>query len=127
MEDLLKIEIAGKLYTCKFGMYAIKLIVEKRNISLTEFFDLFQDVEGIKGFDLLVDLIYAGAKNFQLINDKDEALNYYKLYDDFQTLHPDKSMDIMNAFMQTTINGKTLQSSLDELDQEVKESSSKKK
>jgi hypothetical protein len=119
MEDLLKIEIGETKYTCKFGMYAIKLICDKRKISLTEFWELFVNLnEELAAYDVMVDLLYAGVKNYQLINGLDEDINYHQLYNDFGQVDDAKGLLILNAFGATTYKGKKLVESSEQLDQQ---------
>lgn len=127
MKGLLNLEIDGTKVVAQFGMYAIKLLTEKRNISMNEIGDLFNGVDddAIKATDLMVDLLYAGISNYNLINEIDEKVNYYDLYNSFGTVDASKYKLIFDAFLETQISGKALNSN-DGLDKEVKPDSKKK-
>ena len=118
MKGLLNIEIAGKKMIALFGMYAIKLLTEKRNITMSDLGQLFADIEddAIKAFDLMVDLLWSGIQNHNLVNDIKEDVNYHKLYQDFGTVHQDEYKNIFDKFLETQISGKTLGSSNDVMD-----------
>jgi hypothetical protein len=121
MKGFLQIDLNGQKTGVQFGMYAIKLLTEKRSITLNEIGDLFQDVDTdpIKAFDLLVDLLYAGISNYNLINDVHEVVNYFKLYQEFGSVDKDVYDKIFKAFLETQISGKSL--SNNELDKAPKD------
>ncbi|MEJ5962820.1 hypothetical protein [Pedobacter immunditicola] len=121
MKGFLQIEINKEKKGVQFGMYAIKLLTEKRGITLNEIGELFEgvDQDPIKAFDLLVDLLYAGISNYNLINDINEVVNYYKLYQDFGGVDKDNYDKIFKAFLETQISGKSL--SNDEMDKAPKD------
>jgi len=127
MKGLLHIDINGKKIIAFFGMYAIKLLTEKRKITMNDLGELFAGVEddAIKAFDLMVDLLFAGIQNHNLVNDINEEVNYHKLYNDFGSVDQVKYKDIFEAFLETQINGKSLAGSNDEMDQEIKPSKKK--
>lgn len=127
MKGLLNLEVGDVKVTAQFGMYAIKLLTEKRNISMNEIGDLFNGVDddAIKAFDLMVDLLYAGISNYNLVNEIDEKVNYHKLYNSFGSVDPSKYKLIFDAFLETQISGKALNSN-DSMDKEVKPDSKKK-
>jgi hypothetical protein len=110
MKGFLQIDLNGQKTGVQFGMYAIKLLTEKRGITLNEIGDLFQgvDTDPIKAFDLLVDLLYAGISNYMLINDVHEQVNYFKLYQEFGSVDKDVYDKIFKAFLETQISGKSL-------------------
>lgn len=121
MKGFLQIDLNGQKTGVQFGMYAIKLLTEKRGITLNEIGDLFQgvDEDPIKAFDLLVDLLYAGISNYNLINDINEQVNYFKLYQEFGSVDKDVYDKIFKAFLETQISGKSL--SNNELDKAPKD------
>lgn len=121
MKGLLTIEIAGKKVQALFGMYSIKLLTEKREITLNDLGDLFTGVEDnpVVAFDLLVDLLHAGISNYNLVHDINETPNYFKLYNDFGSIDKSQYDSIFKAFLETQISGQSLAAnSNDELDQE---------
>lgn len=126
MKGLLYLELNGEKKGLQFGMYAIKLLTEKRCISLNEIGDLFNgvDEDPIKSFDLMVDLVFAGISNYNLINDINEDLNYFKLYNDFGGVDKDQYESIFKAFLETQISGKALASN-NELDKAPKDAKKK--
>lgn len=129
MKGLLEnLEVGGEKVTAQFGMFAIKLLTEKRNISMNEIGDLFNGVDddAIKAFDLMVDLLWAGISNYNLIHEIDEKVNYHKLYNSFGSVDPSKYKSIFDAFLETQISGKALNSSNDKLDKEAKPDPKKK-
>jgi len=129
MKGQLKLDIGGKTILGQFGMYAIKLLTEKRGISMNDLGQLFDGVESdmIKAIDLLVDLVWSAIKNHNLINDIDEDVNYHKLYNDFGQVDESKYKEIFDKFLETQISGKTLNAtSTDEADKEAKTSAKKK-
>lgn len=121
MKGYIQIDLNGTKIGVQFGMYAIKLLTEKRGITLNEIGDLFQgvDEDPIKAFDLLVDLLYAGMSNYMLINDVHEQVNYFKLYQEFGSVDKDVYDKIFKAFLETQISGKSL--SNNELDKAPKD------
>ncbi|RZK25965.1 MAG: hypothetical protein EOO43_04150 [Flavobacterium sp.] len=127
MKGLLYLELNGEKKGLQFGMYAIKLLTEKRGISLNEIGDLFNgiDEDPIKSFDLMVDLVFAGISNYNLINDIKEELNYFRLYNDFGSVDKDQYESIFKAFLETQISGKALASNND-LDKAPKDVAKKK-
>lgn len=121
MKGLLKIEIAGKKVQALFGMFSIKLLTEKRGITLNDLGDLFTGIEEnpVLAFDLLVDLLHAGISNYNLVHDINETPNYFKLYNDFGSIDKSQYDLIFKAFLETQISGQSLAAnSNDELDQE---------
>jgi len=127
MKGLLYLELNGEKKGLQFGMYAIKLLTEKRGISLNEIGGLFEgvDEDPIKSFDLMVDLVFAGISNYNLINDIKEELNYFRLYNDFGGVDKDQYESIFKAFLETQISGKALASNND-LDKAPKDVAKKK-
>lgn len=127
IKGLMFIELNGVKKGVQFGMYAIKLLTEKRGISLNDIGELFQgiDDDASKAFDLLVDLLYAGISNYNLINDIKEDINYYKLYNDFGSVEKDKYEEIFKAFIDTQIAGKSLSESNNEMDKAPKNAKKK--
>lgn len=121
MKGFIQIDLNGTKTGVQFGMYAIKLLTEKRGITLNEIGDLFigVDEDPIKAFDLLVDLLYAGISNYNLINDIHEVVNYFKLYQEFGSVDKDVYDKIFKAFLETQISGKSL--SNNELDKAPKD------
>ena len=121
MKGYIQIDLGGQKTGVQFGMYAIKLLTEKRGITLNEIGDLFQDVDTdpIKAFDLLVDLLHAGISNYNLIHDINEQVNYFKLYQEFGGVDKDMYDKIFKAFLETQISGKSL--SNNELDKAPKD------
>lgn len=121
MKGFIQIDLGGKKTGVQFGMYAIKLLTEKRGITLNEIGDLFigVDEDPIKAFDLLVDLLHAGISNYNLINDVHEVVNYFKLYQEFGGVDKDVYDKIFKAFLETQISGKSL--SNDEMDKAPKD------
>ena len=121
MKGYIQIDLNGQKTGVQFGMYAIKLLTEKRGITLNEIGDLFigVDEDPIKAFDLLVDLLYAGISNYNLINDINEQVNYFKLYQEFGSVDKDVYDKIFKAFLETQISGKSL--SNNELDKAPKD------
>lgn len=120
MKGLLQIELNGKKVNAQFGMYSIKLLTEKRGITLNDLGELFVgvDQDPVKSFDLMVDLLYAGFSNYNLINDISEPVNYFKLYNDFGSVDQSEYSKIFSAFLETQISGKALSASNDEMDKE---------
>lgn len=118
MKGLVFLTLGEKERGIQFGMYSLKLLCERRKITLSDIGELFADIDKdpIKSFDLLVDLIYAGIQNYNLINDISEPLNYYKVYDWFGAVEQDQYDKIFKAFMETQISGKAIMESNDELD-----------
>ena len=110
MKGYIQIDLNATKTGVQFGMYAIKLLTEKRGITLNEIGDLFigVDEDPIKAFDLLVDLLYAGISNYNLINDVHEVVNYFKLYQEFGSVDKDVYDKIFKAFLETQISGKSL-------------------
>jgi hypothetical protein len=127
MKGLVFLNIGDKERGIQFGMYSLKLLCERRDVTLSDIGELFKgiDEDPIKSFDLLVDLIYSGMMNFNLINDITENLNYYKVYDWFGAVPQSEYDKIFKAFMETQISGKAMMASNDELDKAP--STSKKK
>jgi hypothetical protein len=127
MKGLLYLKINEEKKGLQFGMYAIKLLTEKRGISLNEIGDLFNGIEEnpIKSFDLMVDLVFAGISNYNLINGVNEELNYFKLYNDFGSVDKDQYEAIFKAFLETQISGKALASN-NEMDKAPKDVAKKK-
>lgn len=121
MKGLLTIELNGKKTNAQFGMYAIKLLTEKRGITLNDLSELFVgvDTDPVKSFDLMVDLLYAGISNYNLIHDVNEPVNYFKLYNDFGSVDKSEYEKIFKAFLETQISGQALASSNNEMDKEV--------
>jgi len=121
-------DIQGKKITAFFGMYAIKLLTEKRNITMNDLGELFNGVDddAIKAFDLMVDLLYCGIQNHNLVNGITESVNYHLLYNDFGSVDQAKYKDIFDAFLETQINGKALNSSVEKDEPEAKPLSKKK-
>lgn len=120
MKGLLTIELAGKKENAQFGMYAIKLLTEKRGITLNDLSELFTgvDTDPVKSFDLMVDLLFAGISNFRLINGNNEPINYFKLYNDFGYVDKSEYEKIFKAFLETQISGQSLSASTDDMDKE---------
>lgn len=120
MKGLLQIDLGGKKTNAQFGMYAIKLLTEKRGITLNDLGELFVgvDTDPVKSFDLMVDLLYAGIGNYNLIHDINEVVNYFKLYQDFGDVDKSEYERIFKAFLETQISGQALAASNDELDKE---------
>jgi hypothetical protein len=120
MKGLLEIEIAGKKTSAQFGMYAIKLLTEKRGITLNDLSELFTgvDTDPVKSFDLMVDLLYAGISNFNLIHGDHEVVNYFMLYQNFGSVDKSEYEKIFKAFLETQISGQALSASNDEMDKE---------
>jgi hypothetical protein len=110
MKGYIQIDLNATKTGVQFGMYAIKLLTEKRGITLNEIGDLFigVDEDPIKAFDLLVDLLYAGISNYNLINDVHEVVNYFKLYQEFGSVDKDVYDKIFKAFLETQISGKSV-------------------
>ena len=127
MKGLLYLKINEEKKGLQFGMYAIKLLTEKRGISLNEIGDLFNGIEEnpIKSFDLMVDLVFAGISNYNLINGVNAELNYFKLYNDFGSVDKDQYEAIFKAFLETQISGKALASN-NEMDKAPKDVAKKK-
>ena len=119
MKGLLQIEINGTTENAQFGMYAIKLLTEKRGITLNDLGLLFEgvDQDPIKSFDLMVDLLWAGISNYKLINGINEEVKYHKLYHDFGSVDQSEYSRIFNAFLETQIAGKALNDSNNKMDQ----------
>jgi len=124
IKGLMFLDINGEQKGVQFGMYAIKLLTEKRGISLNEIGDLFVDLDtdASKAFDLLVDLLFAGMSNYNLVNDIKENINYYKLYNDFGTVDNSKYEEIFKCFISTQIAGKSLAESNNDMDKAPKNS-----
>ncbi|MBE9598739.1 hypothetical protein [Pedobacter sp. MC2016-24] len=120
MKGLLTIDLAGKKTNAQFGMYAIKLLTEKRGITLNDLSELFTgvDTDPVKSFDLMVDLLYAGISNYNLINGNNEQVNYFKLYNDFGSVDKSEYEKIFKAFLETQISGQAVSQSNDEMDKE---------
>jgi hypothetical protein len=120
MKGLLTIELAGKKVNAQFGMFSIKLLTEKRGITLNDLGELFNGIEDnpVAAFDLLVDLLHAGISNYNLINGLNEPVNYYKLYNEFGSVDKSQYDSIFKAFLETQISGQTLNQSNDEMDKE---------
>lgn len=120
MKGLLEINIGGKKEIAQFGMYAIKLLTEKRGITLNDLGELFTgvDTDPVKSFDLLVDLLYAGISNYKLINGNNEPVNYFKLYNDFGSVDKSEYEKIFKSFLETQISGQALSASTDDMDKE---------
>ncbi|WP_316817281.1 hypothetical protein [Pedobacter nyackensis] len=120
MKGLLEINIGGKKENAQFGMYAIKLLTEKRGITLNDLSELFTgvDTDPVKSFDLMVDLLWAGISNYNLINGDNSQVNYYKLYNDFGDVDKSEYEKIFKAFLETQISGQALSASTDEMDKE---------
>lgn len=121
MKGLLELEIGGKKTHAQFGMYSIKLLTEKRGITLNDLGELFVgvDTDPVKSIDLMVDLLYAGISNYNLINGDNTQVNYFKLYQDFGDVDKSEYEKIFKAFLETQISGQALSQSNDEMDQEV--------
>ncbi|RAJ25003.1 hypothetical protein [Pedobacter cryoconitis] len=128
MKGLLNIEVNGQKIIALFGMFAIKLLTEKRKITMNEIGDLFNGVEddAIKAFDLMVDLLWSGIMNHNLVNGIEEAVNYHKLYNDFGSVPETKYKDIFDKFLETQISGKALSGSNDDMDKEATTPAKKK-
>jgi hypothetical protein len=120
MKGLLQIEIGGNKVNAQFGMYSIKLLTEKRDITMNDLGELFTGIEEnpVLAFDLLVDLLYAGISNYNLINGINEPVNYFKLYNDFGSIDKSQYDSIFKAFLETQISGQALNHSNDEMDKE---------
>ena len=120
MKGLLQLELAGKKVNAQFGMYSIKLLTEKRDITMNDLGELFTGIEEnpVLAFDLLVDLLHAGISNYNLINGINEPVNYFKLYNDFGSIDKSQYDSIFKAFLETQISGQALNHSNDEMDKE---------
>jgi len=127
IKGLMHIEINGEKVGVQFGMYAIKLLTEKRGISLNDLGEMFIgiDEDPIKAFDLLVDLLYAGISNYNLINDIKSEVNYVKLYNAFGDVEQPEYEAIFKAFLETQISGKSLSASNNDMDKSPKDSKKK--
>ena len=127
MKGLLELNINGKKILALFGMYAIKLLTERRKITMSDLGALFDGVEddAIKAFDLMVDLLWSGIKNHNLVNGIKEDVNYHALYQDFGSVDQSAYKEIFDKFLETQISGKTLGQSNDEMDKEIKPSKKK--
>lgn len=121
MKGYIQIDLAGQKTGVQFGMYAIKLLTEKRGITLNQIGDLFVGVDEnpILAFDLLVDLLYAGISNYNLINEISDNVNYFKIYQAFGSVDKNEYEKIFKAFLETQISGKSL--SNNELDKAPKD------
>ena len=121
------LELNGDRIGVQFGMYSIKLLTEKRGITLNDLGELFQgiDQDPVKAFDLLVDLLYAGISNYNLINNIVGEVNYFKLYNDFGQIEKEQYEGIFKAFLETQINGKALSQSNNDMDKAPKNSKKK--
>lgn len=120
MKGLLTIDLNGKKTNAQFGMYAIKLLCEKRGITLNDLGELFVgvDTDPVKSVDLMVDLLYAGISNYNLIHDNHEVVNYFMLYQNFGDVDKSEYEKIFKAFLETQISGQALSQSNDEMDKE---------
>lgn len=123
MKGLIEIPLAGKKTHVQFGMYSIKLLTEKRGITLNDLGELFVgvDTDAVKSFDLMVDLLWAGISNYNLINGDSTQVNYFKLYNDFGSVDKSEYEKIFKGFLETQISGQALSASTDELDAEPKD------
>jgi|GEM_PF-1128008 len=126
-KGLMFLELNGDRIGVQFGMYSIKLLTEKRGITLNDLGELFQgiDQDPVKAFDLLVDLLYAGISNYNLINNIVGEVNYFKLYNDFGQIEKEQYEGIFKAFLETQINGKALSQSNNDMDKAPKNSKKK--
>ncbi|SDJ96325.1 hypothetical protein SAMN04487898_105164 [Pedobacter sp. ok626] len=120
MKGLLTIPLGGVKTNVQFGMYAIKLLTEKRGITLNDLGELFTgvDTDPLKSFDLMVDLLWAGISNYNLINGDSTQVNYFKLYQDFGSVDKSEYEKIFKGFLETQISGQALSASNDEMDKE---------
>jgi hypothetical protein len=127
IKGLIFLDINDERIGVQFGMYAIKLLTEKRGISLNELGELFIgiDEDPVKGFDLLVDLLYAGISNYNLVNNIKGEVNYFKLYNDFGGIEKEQYEAIFKAFLETQISGKSLNQSNNDMDKPPKDSKKK--
>lgn len=128
IKGLMFLEIGGEKVGVQFGMYAIKLLTEKRGISLNDLGELFIgiDEDSVKAFDLLVDLLFAGISNYNLINDIKGEVNYFKLYNDFGSIEQTQYEAIFKAFLETQIGGKSMSESNHDMDKAPTDSKKKK-
>lgn len=127
MKGLLELEVAGNKVTALFGMFSIKLLTERRKITMGDLGELFDGVENdaIKAFDLMVDLLWSGVKNYNLVNNIDDEVNYHALYQNFGSVPETKYKEIFDKFLETQISGKTLGTSNDVMDKEATPSKKK--
>lgn len=121
------LDLNGDRIGVQFGMYSIKLLTEKRGITLNDLGELFQgiDEDPVKAFDLLVDLLYAGISNYKLVNNIIGEVNYFKLYNDFGQIEKEQYEGIFKAFLETQISGKALSQSNNDMDKAPKDSKKK--
>lgn len=120
------LEIGGEQIGLQFGMYALKVLTEKRGVSINDLNEIFIGIEEdlIKGMDLIIDLIYAGMTNYNLVNGKSENVNYYQLYNDFPKIDTNDIPKIIEAFTSTLNIGGAVEKSNNDMD---KPADSKKK
>jgi len=126
IKGLMYLEIGGEQIGLQFGMYALKVLTEKRGVSINDLNEIFIGIEEdlIKGMDLIIDLIYAGMTNYNLVNGKSENVNYYQLYNDFPKIDTNDIPKIIEAFTSTLNIGGAVEKSNNDMD---KPADSKKK
>jgi len=126
IKGLMYLEIGGEQKGLQFGMYALKVLTEKRGVSINDLNEIFIGIEEdlIKGMDLIIDLIYAGMTNYNLVNSKSDYVNYYQLYNDFPKIDTNDIPKIIEAFTSTLNIGGAVEKSNNDMD---KPADSKKK
>jgi len=127
IKGLMFLEIGGEQKGLQFGMYSLKILTEKRGISINDLGELavgFED-DFIKGVDLIVDLLYAGMTNYNLVNGKNENVNYYQLYNDFISIDKDDLPKVIEAFTSTLNLGDAVANSNNEMDKAPADSKKK--
>jgi len=127
IKGLMYLEIGGEQKGLQFGMYSLKILTEKRGISINDLGELavgFED-DFIKGVDLIVDMLYAGMTNYNLVNGKNENVNYYQLYNDFISIDKDDLPKVIEAFTSTLNLGDAVANSNNEMDKAPADSKKK--
>ena len=127
IKGLMFLEIGGEQKGLQFGMYALKVLTEKRGVSINDLNEIFTGIEEdlIKGVDLIIDLIFAGITNYNLVNSKSDNVNYYQLYNDFSTIDKNDLAKIVEAFTSTLNVGGAVDKSNNEMDKAPSDSKKK--